>query len=56
MELSLLPLMEREMAVDLTGYTPAELSMVSLGEIFKGNQALKDTDKVMWSRGEDGEY
>lgn len=56
MELSLLPLTEREMAVDLTGYMPAELSMVSLGEIFKGNQALKDTDKVMWSRGEDGEY
>lgn len=48
MELSLLPLDEVHLSVALTGYTPTELTMVSIAEIFTGDKALKNTDKVMW--------
>lgn len=48
--LSLLPLDEIELSVDLTAYTPVELTMVSVDEIFTGENALKDTDKVAWSK------
>lgn len=48
MEMSLLPLTQRNLTVDLTGYTPIELTMVSTDSIFTGADALKDTDKVVW--------
>lgn len=44
MEMSLLPLTQRNLTVDLTGYTPIELTMVSTDSIFTGADALKDTD------------
>lgn len=50
MLMSLLPLEERRLTVDLTGYTPAELTMVSVDSIFNGENALADTDKVVWKR------
>ena len=48
MTMSLLPLEERVLNVDLTGYTPVELTMVSVDALF-GNNNLKDTDKIVWS-------
>ena len=50
-ELSLLPLEEIKLTVDLTSYTPVELTMVSLYSIFTGENSLKDTDKVVWLDG-----
>lgn len=46
--MSLLPLEEKRLWVDLSGYTPVELTMVSLTEVFTGENALTDTDKVVW--------
>ncbi len=46
--MSLLPLEERRLNVDLSGYTPAELTMVSIDSIFTGENALTDTSKVIW--------
>lgn len=46
--MSLLPLEERRLNVDLSGYTPAELTMVSIDSIFMGENALTDTSKVLW--------
>lgn len=55
--ISLLPLEEKYLTVDLTGYTPAELTMVSVDSIFTGEKALTDTDKVIWEYAyDDGEY
>lgn len=51
---SLLPLEERKLTVDLKGYTPVELTMVSLSSLFKGN--LQSTDKVVWSYRDDDDY
>lgn len=48
MEMSLLPLTQRNLTVDLTGYTPIELTMVSTDSIFTGANALKNTDKIAW--------
>ncbi len=48
MESSLLPLTERTLYADLSGYTPAELTMVSAREVFSGPNALADTDKIVW--------
>jgi len=56
MPLSLLPLEERELTVDLTGYTPPELTMVSVDSIFTGNDALANTDQVMWTSFFDDSY
>lgn len=50
MEMSLLPLTQRNLTVDLTGYTPIELTMVSTDSIFTGADELKNTDKVVWTR------
>ena len=50
MEMSLLPLTQRNLTVDLTGYTPVELTMVSTDSIFTGANELKNTDKVVWTR------
>ncbi len=54
--LSLLPLEERDLTVDLTGYTPPELTMVSVDSVFTGNDALADTDQVMWTSLSDDSY
>lgn len=51
--MSLLPLTERSLRVDLTGYTPAELTQVSLSSVFTGTNALTATDKVMWTYNDD---
>ncbi len=56
MPLSLLPLEERDLTVDLTGYTPPELTMVSVDSIFTGNDALADMDQVMWTSLFDDSY
>lgn len=48
MPMSLLPLEERRLAVDLSGFTPVELTMVSLEQMFTGTEALESTDKVVW--------
>ncbi|MCI9636962.1 MAG: hypothetical protein HFG77_11315 [Hungatella sp.] len=48
-EASLLPLVEKQLTVDLTGFTPVELTMVKISSIFTGEDQLKDTDKVIWT-------
>lgn len=53
--LSLLPLTEKWFTADLSSYTPVELTMVSLQEIFTGENALNDSDKVMWAYGSSGD-
>lgn len=52
---SLLPLEEKSLQVDLTAYTPMELSMVKIAEVFAGEKEFTDTDKIMWSYGADGD-
>lgn len=53
---SLLPLEERTLNdVDLSAFTPAELTMVHVEDIFKGKETLKSTDKIVWAYGEDGD-
>ena len=47
--MSLLPLTQKSLTVNLEGYTPAELSMVSVATVFTGDNALKDTEKVVWT-------
>ena len=47
MPLSLLPLTEKHLTVDLTGFTPLELTMISVGKIFSGNQ-LEGASSVVW--------
>lgn len=49
MPTSLLPLEKRSLSVDFTGYTPIELTMVAFRDIFTGENALKDTDNIMWT-------
>ena len=44
---SLLPLKEDSFSVDLTGYTPVELTMVSVSTIF-GDRVADDTYDVVW--------
>ena len=44
--LSLLPLEKRDLTVDLSDYTPVELTMVSVDGIFTGENALQSTDKI----------
>lgn len=57
MENSLLPLEERYLRADLSGYTPAELTMVSTREVFSGKNALNNTDKIVWKyRSHDEDY
>lgn len=47
---SLLPLEERYFDIDLSGFTPLELTQVSVRKIFAGQTEIKDTDKIAWSR------
>lgn len=54
--LSLLPLDHKYLTVDLSGYTPAELTMVSFDSIFTGATALTDMDKVVWGYRSDDDY
>lgn len=54
--LSLLPLEERRMKVDLTGFSPLELTMVSMKSVFAGERELAETDKIIWSYGKQDEY
>ncbi len=53
---SLLPLEEKELTVDLTGFTPVELTMVSLQTVFTGEDALKNTDAIVWTYRNDDNY
>lgn len=53
---SLLPLERKSLSVDLTGFTPAELTMVSVDSIFTGPNALADTSKIMWTTYGDDDY
>lgn len=46
---SLLPLEEKRLYVDLSGFTPAELAMVSVDSIFTGDNALTDTSDIIWT-------
>ena len=55
-EMSLLPLQERNLTVDLTGFTPVELTMVSIDSIFTGSEALTDTSKVAWKPSGEAAY
>ncbi len=50
---SMLPLEEQSFTADLTRYTPAELTMVALNDIFTGDTALGPDDKVMWAQNGD---
>ena len=52
--MSLLPLSLKHLRVDLSEYTPVELTMVSVESIFAGDNELDDKDNVIWTfRGED---
>ena len=52
--MSLLPLEEQYgLTVDLTGYTPVELTMVAVDQILTGEGVLSADDSVMWSYGDD---
>ena len=48
MAISLLPLEERSLYVDLTGYTPVELTRVSVDKIFGGTEEIEDTKEIVW--------
>lgn len=50
--ISLLPLEKRPLTVDLSKYTPIELTMVSVDEIFSGEKPL-EAKKVMWTYDDD---
>lgn len=53
--ISLLPLKEVYLRdIDVTGYTPLELTMVSIESIFTGKVAMADTDRIMWTKSMDG--
>ena len=54
--LSLLPLKEVRLTVDLSSYTPIELTMVSFDSIFTGENALANTDKVVWTYGSGDDF
>lgn len=45
---SLLPLEERGLTANLTGRTPLELMQVSLADVFTGENALQNGQKVAW--------
>lgn len=46
---SLLPLERKSLVVDLTRYTPVELTMVTVDDLFIGGEMAKG-DKVLWTR------
>ena len=56
MPISLMPLEEVYLTVDLSAYTPVELTMVSVDTIFAGENALTDTDKLVWTYSANDDY
>ena len=54
--MSLLPLEERNLTVDVSAYTPVELTRVAIDSIFAGEQELEDTDKIIWTARWDDSY
>lgn len=54
--MSMLPLTQESLTVNLEGYTPAELSMVSVDTVFTGYNALEDTEKVVWTYNYEDDY
>ena len=55
--MSLLPLEEVRLAeIDLTDYTPVELTMVSVDSIFTGSYKLTDDDSIMWTIKDEDDY
>lgn len=52
-EQSLLPLTQRYLTVDLTKFTPVELTQVSTASVFTGANALISTDKIAWTYSSD---
>ena len=54
--LSLLPLEKRDLTVDLSDYTPVELTMVSVDGIFTGENALQSTDKIAWTKAYEDDF
>lgn len=52
-EQSLLPLTQRYLTVDLTKFTPVELTQVSTASVFTGANALTSTDKIAWTYSSD---
>ena len=50
MPLSLLPLEEVRLTVDMTAYTPVELTQVAISSIFTGETELTADNKVMWTQ------
>ena len=48
--MSLLPLEERNLSVDLSGFSPIELTYVKAASIFKGENQLTDTSAILWKR------
>ncbi len=55
--MSLLPLEEVRLAeIDLTDYTPVELTMVSVDSIFTGSYELTDDDSIMWTIKDEDDY
>ena len=53
---SLLPLEEKRLSVDLSSYTPVELTMVSVDAIFTGENKLENTDYLMWTHTYDDDF
>ena len=49
MPLSLLPLEEKSLTVDLTGFTPVELTQVAMKDVFAGEREFTETDRIMWT-------
>ena len=49
--MSLLPLEERNLYVDLSGFSPIELTQVKISSVFTGSEQLEDADKVLWKKG-----
>lgn len=48
--MSLLPLKERNLFVDLSGFSPIELTYVKAASIFKGENQLSDMSAILWKR------
>lgn len=46
--MSLLPLEERNLSLDLSGFTPIELTRVKLSSIYTGGNQLNKTDDILW--------
>ncbi len=54
--LSLQPLERKSLTVDLSGYTPIELTQIKYDSIFAGEQQLSDADKIAWSLSWEEDY